>query len=127
MLFAIKDPTLLAQQELERQAIEKYLRKRDRQKAAEENRKVRETEDNDIQAETEKILGKMKDLDMNKEKERERQMEKVKAKLQNKSKPSDQPKDDEEVANEILEKYNDQKLAYACLAFLFFNFIIRCF
>jgi hypothetical protein len=101
----------LAQQELERQAIEKYLRKRDRQKAAEENRKFRETEDNDIQAETEKILGKMKDLDMNKEKERERQMEKVKAKLQNKSKPSEQPKDDEEVANEILEKYNDQKLA----------------
>jgi hypothetical protein len=102
---------LLAQQELERQAIEKYLRKRDRQKAAEENRKVRETEDNDIQAETEKILGKMKDLDMNKEKEREKQMEKVKAKLQNKAKASDQPKDDQEVANEILEKYNDQKLA----------------
>ena len=108
----LKDPTILAQFELERQAIEKYLRKRDRQKTAEENRRLHETEGKDILAETEEILGKLKDLDMNKEKERERQMEKVKAKLQSKARGQEEDNNDhEEVANEILEKYHDQQMA----------------
>lgn len=107
------DINSMAQAETERQAVEKYLRKRDRQKAAELNRRNREGGDN-VQAQTERMMDRMKEQDMNKQRERERQMEKVKARLQNRNGASGnghQPRGDEEVANEILEKYNDQQLA----------------
>ena len=45
-------------------------------------------------------------MDLNKEKERQRQMEKLQAKL--KTKPQ---KDDKEIANEIMDSYQESKMA----------------
>lgn len=88
-------------------AVEKYLRKKERQKAAEDNRVNRELSEQSIEAETQKILNKLQGVDMTKEKERERQMEKIQAKL----KGQPQKKDDQQVATEIIENYQESQLA----------------
>lgn len=63
----------------------------------------------EIEAETKTILNKLQAVDLSKEKERERQMEKIKMKLKEKNAPQ---KNDQQVANEIMETYNDAKTAF---------------
>lgn len=87
--------------------MDKYIRKKERQKQAEVNRMNRETNDKEFEAETQKILTKLNDMDLNKEKERQRQMDKLQAKL--KGKP--QQKDDQEIATEIMDSYQESKMA----------------
>ncbi len=91
----------------DKQAVEKYLKKRERQKLAESNRLKKEQTELELEAETRNILEKLKGIDMNKEKERQRQMEKLQAKL--KGKP--QEKDHHLVATEIIENYQDSQYA----------------
>ena len=88
-------------------AVEKYLRKKERQKASEMNRMNRELTEQTIEAETQRILNKLKDVDLTKEKERERQMEKIQMKL--KGKP--EQKNDQQRATEIIENYQDSQIA----------------
>jgi hypothetical protein len=90
-------------------AVEKYMKKKERQKIAESNRLTREKTSAELETETKAILEKLQSVDISKEKERERQMEKIKMKLKNKNVPQ---KNDQEVANEIMDQYNDAKLAY---------------
>ena len=96
----------------DREAVEKYLRRRERQKQADENRMNREITDDAIENETQKILERMNAVDLSKAKERERQMEKIQAKL--KAGKSDQAgaKNDQQIATEIIENYQDSKLAF---------------
>lgn len=94
----------------DREAVEKYLRRRERQKQAEENRVNRELTEDVIENETQKILGRMNAIDLSKEKERERQMEKIRAKLKA-GKADDVIKDEQQIASEIIENYQDSKMA----------------
>jgi len=89
-------------------AVEKYVRKKERQKVAETNKLAREKTSAMIENETKEILTKLQAVDISKEKERERQMEKIKIKLKNKNTTQ---KNDQEVANEIMENYNESKMA----------------
>lgn len=91
----------------EKEAVEKYLRKRERQKTSEQNRINRELSEQTIEAETQRILNKLKDVDLTKEKERERQLEKIKMKL--KGKPEE--KNDQQKATEIIENYHESQMA----------------
>jgi HPt (histidine-containing phosphotransfer) domain-containing protein len=95
------------------------LRRRERQKQAEENRGNRELSEQTIADETHKILGKLNGIDLNKQKERERQLEKIQAKL--KGNKTVNQKDDQQIANEIIENYQDSKLAL--VIFLFFKLV----
>lgn len=72
----------------------------------------REITDDAIENETQKILERMNAVDLSKAKERERQMEKIQAKL--KAGKSDQAgaKNDQQIATEIIENYQDSKLAF---------------
>ncbi|CAF0756565.1 unnamed protein product [Brachionus calyciflorus] len=90
----------------EKEAVEKYMRKKERQKQAETNRLAREK--TEIEAETQKILTKLNEMDLNKEKERQRQLEKLQAKL----KPKPLQKDDQVVATEIMENYQESTIAF---------------
>lgn len=90
-------------------AVEKYVKKKERQKVAETNRIFREKTTADLENETKEILTKLQAVDLSKEKERERQMEKIKMKLKNKNTVQ---KNDQEVANEIMENYNESAMAY---------------
>lgn len=89
--------------------MEKYLRKRERQKNAEENRMNRQINEESLESETKKILGKLNEIDMTKQREKDRQMEKIQAKLKGGNKPNQ--KNDEQIANEIIESYQDSKMA----------------
>lgn len=90
------------------------MRKKERQKQAQENRLNREINEQSIEIETQKILNKLNGIDLNKEKERQRQVEKLQNKLMSKPKL----KDNEEIATEIMDKFQDTKIAYI----LQFNF-----
>ena len=97
-------------------AVEKYLRKRERQKIAEENRLNREKTNMNLEAETKKILKNLQGVDLTKEKERERQLEKIQQRLRGRQMVQ---KDDKQVANEIMENYGETN---AALVFLFNNY-----
>jgi hypothetical protein len=104
----------------DKQAVEKYLKKRERQKLAESNRLKKEQNEFELEAETKNILEKLKSVDINKEKERQRQMEKLQAKL--KGKP--QEKDHHLVATEIIENYQDSQFAYIIFQILIIILIV---
>jgi hypothetical protein len=89
-------------------AVEKYVKKKERQKVAETNKLAREKTSAMIETETKEILTKLQAVDINSEKNRERQMEKIKMKLKDKITTQ---KNDQEVANEIMENYNESKIA----------------
>ena len=91
----------------EREAVEKYLRKRERQKASEQNRLNRELTEQTIEAETQRILDKLKNVDLTQEKGRERQLEKIQMKL--KGKPDE--KNDQQKATEIIENSQMSQMA----------------
>ena len=91
----------------DKEAVEKYLRKRERQKASEQNRVNRELSEQSIEVETQKILNKLKNVDLTKEKERKRQLEKIQMKL--KGKPEE--KNDQQRATEIIENYQESQMA----------------
>lgn len=96
----------------ERLAVEKYIKKRERQKVAQTNRIEREKTNLDSsnkQQEIDRILSAVTGTENIKEKERDRQMEKIQAKLKSAKQPV---KNEQEVVNEILEKYNDTQLAF---------------
>jgi hypothetical protein len=93
------------------------LRKRERQKQADENRTNREISEQTIEDETQKILGRMNGIDLNKEKERERQMEKIQARLKGNKAQAVEQKDDQQIATEIIENYQDSKLALVYLVY----------
>lgn len=95
----------------DREAVEKYLRRRERQRQADENRVNREITDDAIENETQKILDNMNAIDLSKEKERERQMEKIQAKLRAGKSEISSTKDEHQIANEIIENYQDSKFA----------------
>lgn len=94
------------------------MRKRERQKQAEENRTNREISEQTIEDETQKILGLMNGIDLNKEKERERQMEKIQARLKGNKAQAVEQKDDQQIATEIIENYQDSKLAFVLFILL---------
>lgn len=105
----------------DREAVEKYLRRRERQRQADENRVNHEITDDLIENQTQMILGQMAGVDLTKEKERERQMEKLQAKLKaGKSDLSTTTKNEHQIANEIIENYQDSKLALVIV--FVFNF-----
>lgn len=96
----------------EREAVDRYLRRRERQRQAEENRENRELTGDAIENETQKILDRLNAVDLSREKERERQMEKIQAKLKAGRQETDVTKNEQQIATEIIENYQDSKLAY---------------
>lgn len=90
-------------------AVEKYMKKRERKKVAESNRIHREKNGMEMTSEIERILSAVQGSEEIKEKERERQMERIQRKLKSAKTPA---KNEQEVVNEILETYNDSKLAF---------------
>ncbi len=92
----------------ERLAVEKYMKKRERQKVAETNRIIREKTSGEMTGEIDRILSGIQGSEDIKEKERDRQMERIKAKL----KSARGAKGEKEVVEEILENYNDTQLAF---------------
>ena len=95
------------QNQSEREAVEKYLRKRDRRKVAERNQRDRENNAEDIKQETEKILEKLQGMDITIDKEKNRQAEIVKQKLEEKK----NRKDHAEIATNIIDNYQESELA----------------
>lgn len=93
----------------DREAVETYLRRRERQAIAESNRKNHEINEQVLEAETQKILNNIQGIDLNIAKDRDRQMEKIQMKLKGTNK---QTKDDQQVANEIIGDYRDSKSAF---------------
>lgn len=92
----------------DREAVETYLRRRERQAIADSNRKNHEINEQVLEAETQKILNNIQGIDLNIAKDRDRQMEKIQMKLKGTNK---QTKDDQQVANEIIGDYRDSKSA----------------
>lgn len=93
----------------ERLAVEKYMKKRERQKVAESNRINREKTSSELTTEMDRILSGIQGTEVVKEKERDRQMERIQSKLKSARTPV---KKDQEVVNEILENYNETSLAF---------------
>lgn len=85
------------------------MKKRERKKVAESNRIHREKNGMEMTSEIERILSAVQGSEEIKEKERERQMERIQRKLKSAKTPA---KNEQEVVNEILETYNDSKLAF---------------
>ena len=98
------------------------MKRRERQKIAEQNRLDREKTNFDLEAETQRILNKLKDVDMTKVKERERQLEKIQAKLKGRQIPQ---KNDKEVANEIMENYSETNAVLVIFEFIIVDFYQR--
>ena len=65
----------------EREAVEKYLRKRDRLKTAEINQKNKQVNEEQLKNESRKIIENLHDVDINTDKERDRQAEILKQEL----------------------------------------------
>lgn len=102
-------PSEGTQHPTDREAVEAYLRRRERQAIAESNRKNHEINEEVLEAETQRLLTNIEGMDINIAKERNRQMEKIQMKLQKGN--GKQAKDDQQVANEIIEDYHDSKYA----------------
>lgn len=104
----------------DREAVEKYLRRRERQRQADENRMNHEMTSDAMETEAHKILDRLNAVDLSKEKERERQLEKIQARLRvgksdvggGNANATTTAKNDQEIANEIIENYQDSMLAY---------------
>ncbi len=88
-------------------AVDKYIKKRERKRVAESNRIRRDGVE--LTTQIDRILSAVQGTEDIKEKERERQMEKIQQKL--KSAKSAKTNSEQDVVNEILENYNDSKLA----------------
>jgi len=103
------DGQVAQQHASDKEAVIKYLRKKERQKAAEDNKTNREVTEQTIENETQQMLEKLNDFGFYKDKDRERQMQKIQSKL--KTKPEEAVKDNHQVATEIIENYQVTKAA----------------
>lgn len=108
VVTTVVEPSTKQRQLAEKEAVDKYLRKRERQRVSESNRLNRELTEQSIEVETQKILNKLKNVDQTKEKERERQLERIQQKL--KGKP--EQKNDQQKATQIIEDYQESQMAY---------------
>jgi ABC-type phosphate transport system auxiliary subunit len=68
-----------------------------------------------LETESKKIIDNLQGIDINADKERNRQAEIIKQKLEEKK----NRKDPSQIANDIIDSYQDSKLAYSNLYYLF--------
>ena len=104
-------------------AVIKYIRRRERQKRAEENKKNHHLTEDALEKQTAELMQKMEDVDIKLEHERQRQNEILQARVNEKKTKTNNILQ----ANEILDQANEADLASVELQFSLIDSFPFCF